>query len=251
MKIPYSLVVGAWLFLLAASGSAADRSPLQGAQLNSVRWYSGYTMPSLLESDVHVNAVSDVGMLLRKKWYSSFSVMMEGGRKIKLSTCDDYFSIAGRKVSVVHEKDASPFMEVVAMCYATREIAHAHAASHASYLPLVFNRKLPDVLPAAVAMIVSTSERKRVLGNKKIKTLSQAERIESFKKLSLHNAIYHYAGGTQELALVASGDFNCDGVEDYLISSANTADGGSYAAFRLFLLTSKPGVDHFLLLKQF
>ena len=48
---------------------------------------------------------------------------------------------------------------------------------------------------------------------------------------------HHHEGGTQELALVAKGDFNGDGIEDMLITSRDSVEGGSYRAIRLFLLT--------------
>ena len=141
-------------------------------------------------------------------------------------------------------------MEIALLCQATRPIVNAEPASKSGPLKLSFDESLPARPPAAVAMVISTSERNRMLENQAIKTWTQVNQIESVSTDSAYHAKYKHSGGTQELALVASGDFNHDGVEDFLISSRDSVENGSYSAIRMFIITSNPGDSHFELLDE-
>jgi hypothetical protein len=58
------------------------------------------------------------------------------------------------------------------------------------------------------------------------------------------------SGGSQRLNIRAKGDYNGDGIEDMLLSTSNTVEGGSYHSVDYFILTRLSSEAPFTLLKQ-
>lgn len=205
----------------------------------AVSWYSGYTMPTLLAKPIQSANIVDLAEIIRRNWYSEFEVVSEATpkEKITLSSCSGYLERSHLKWRTPENINSGPFMEIALMCRAT-QLMQTASKPERSYLQTVrFNENLPKFLPKAIAMVISVNEQARIDANKSIKYLDDVNSTTRVELLGPFEARYHHEGGAQELALVAKGDFNGDGIEDMLITSRDSVEGGSYRAIRLFLLT--------------
>ena len=217
-----------------------------------VQWYKGYTMPQFLAQAIEVKTQADLAGLLDKNWYDKFRVRSnEKAPIIDLSSCKDYFDVKQKPLWPVNESENSAFMQLVMMCLATRAISKAIPSHISTFKKLVFDKNLPKRLPAKMAMFTSTTEEQHILGNKAIKHMAQVYKIVKVKNHSRYDTSYFEEGQEQELQLVAKGDFNHDDVEDYLISSTESVQGGTYTALRLYLITRRPGQQDYTLLKEY
>lgn len=128
------------------------------------------------------------------------------------------------------------------MCQASQAIASAKPAEFSYIWPLAFDRNLPDRLPWQVAMITSGSERDRIAEERpgaSWREVTTTLPVTKFETCGKYCGIYEDAGGSQEVRLVARGDFDDDAIEDLLVSSNNAVKGGSYRAIHMFLLTRR------------
>lgn len=205
----------------------------------SVSWYSGYKMPDLLVQSVKITNIDDIKALLAKKWYAEFPAisLVSPDKIITLSSCRTYLDNSGKQLNTVRERDNAAFMEITAMCVATEFIVNGKLSKQTFLSGLLFDNKLPDKLPAQLALVISEAESAKLLNNKKIKYWSHINKITSVSKNSINHATYTHDSGSQELELVAKGDFNADGIEDMLLTSRDSVEGGTYSATRLFVLT--------------
>jgi len=236
---------------LACSCSADQSTPEKQAG-HPVEWYAGLTLPQYLANPFNVRTHADVAALLNKKWYGAFQVHATDEAPTEtIASCNEYFRAAQKPLQTVKESEYGPFRFMVMMCLATRATSQARASRISTFSKLVFDKNLPAKLPAPMAMIISSTERQRILSDKAIRHMSQVHRIIKLKRHSRFDVDYAHEGGSQQLQLVARGDFNHDGVEDYLISSLDSVVGGSYSAMRLFLITRKPGQGDYSLIKEF
>jgi len=217
-----------------------------------VSWYSGYKMPELLAKNVKVNTIKDIREIIDKEWYAEFSVVDPAKPEITfpISSCGTYIEQANEELYPLPLMDYAAFLYITTMCDATNIIANGKPARKTFLNTFKFNDSLPDTLPAQLALIISVSESKRLLSNKSIKYWSQITKISSTVKIGPNHVKYIDESGTQELELVARGDFNGDGIEDMLITSHDSVKGGSYSATRLFLLTRLTLKGDIIFLKQ-
>lgn len=204
-----------------------------------VTWYSGYKMPELLEESVTVSGISDIRLLSNKKWYSAFTLTNPAVSTVEftLDTCADALKHAGDQLETIPARDNSAFHEMQVMCSATKIIADAKPSKQTFWQKLIFDNKLPGMLPAQLAMVISETESLKISNDKKIKFWSQVNNISGVETIDPMHVTYKHEGGSQEIELVAKGDFNGDGIEDMLLTSRDSVEGGSYTAIRLFALT--------------
>lgn len=243
----------ALLFLgLTASCSLADADKREGETFpHPVQWYDGYTLPKLLAESPSIETRSDLTRLLGEKWYSQVEVINpKTNERRTLSSCEDYIEVRDAPIETVREIDGAPFMSFQMMCAATQLIVDAIPSEKSVFSKLKFNHNLPTKMPAEMAMAVSVAESNRIHEDPDIEYWAQVNEITDVTRESEHRATYHHKGGHQTLALVAKGDFNKDGQEDYLISSKDTVEGGSYSALRLFIVTRSPTESDYSLIRQ-
>jgi len=141
-------------------------------------------------------------------------------------------------------------MELVVMCQATRHIVNGKASAQTFLKNFVFDKTLPDKLPKKIAMVTSVTEYARLFNDNNIKYWSQVIKITKIDKKDAGHALYHNVGGSQELELVAKGDFNGDNIEDILLTSRDSVEGGSYSAIRLFMFTKLSNDGDIILLSN-
>jgi len=128
-------------------------------------------------------------------------------------------------------------MEIAGMCQATSQILNGKASTRTFLHNLEFDNTLPDKLPKQIVTVTSVTEYRKLFSDKNIQQWSQVLNITKVDMKEPGHATYHYEGGYQELELVAKGDFNSDSIEDILLTSRDSVDGGSYSATRLFMFT--------------
>lgn len=199
-----------------------------------VVWYSGFTLPDLLEQAVKVTSLSDISSLLEQPWYASFNVLSENSiSPLTLSTCEEYLAISSAPISTVNEHEASAFMEIKAMCRAAQTISNAKPATRSFLSEFRFDEDLPDQLPKSLALFTSVAEGLAQTKNDSLKYWSDVNKIHAVELAGANKALYQHDAGTQQIELVAKGDFNSDGIEDLLISSRESVEGGTYNAIRI------------------
>lgn len=225
-------------------GKAKPAESFTQSNTTAVSWYPGYRMSQLLAKPIQPASTSDLAEINRRNWYSEAEVIFDEinpKEKFTLSSCNDYLARSARshlRLRTVKPSDNGPFMVIALMCRATQLMQTAKKAERSFLEVIHFDENLPKLLPKAIAMVISGSERARIDADKSIKSWNDVNPIIKVEKLGPFQARYHDdSGGRQELALVAKGDFDGDGTEDMLITSRNNVEGGSYFAIRLFLLT--------------
>lgn len=241
--------------LLAATACSDKPNPPQAKTPQTdvrVSWYEGYTLPTLLAQPFSLKGPADLASIGAQKWYAAFALQAEGAPKktLTVSSCNDYLPHTSEKWRTAQERDNAAFMEIAIMCRAT-QLMQAATKPKYSYLNLVFTADLPKRLPTAVALVVSQSERARLDAGTPSKRWADVTPITQVETLSPFRATYRHAGGAQELALVAQGDFNGDAVEDALITSRDSTDNGSYSAVRLFLVTRTSATEELTVLNKY
>lgn len=219
----------------------------------TVLWFSGYTMPALLAEPTQPSGPRDLAEIAKRKWYAEFKVYKESApdKVITLSTCEAYLPYANQRLWTVVDKENTPFMEIAVMCKATQAMLAATKPEKSYLQDIKFDKNLPNTMPADLAMIISTSEKARIVADKSIKHWQDVYPITKIEDLGQFHANYLHEGGAQELELVAKGDFNSDKIEDVLITSRDSVEGGSYSAVRLFIITKTSEAGEMLVVKEF
>lgn len=235
------------LYLVAAIllCSCATNSTRQTARY-PVEWFPGFALNHLLAQSPKLESTADIKKALSAPWYSPFHVHPTAShgqnQSLVLASCTEYLTSSSE---LRPDQPASwmPFMITAKTCQAARLILSAKPSKRSYVRKLAFQSQLPDVFPAGVALAISPSaveQRERAIAmNARWSDVARHISYEPCKTLSEKVCgIYHdNSGGTQRITLVARGDFNGDGVEDLLVSSRDSVSNGSYATYRMFVLT--------------
>lgn len=168
----------------------------------------------------------------------------------QVDSCQRLFEAdqAGAEPARPHESSA--YRALAADCYATRLVSQAKLATVSHIGAFDLAAAIADELPWQLAFIVSTAKRARIQKNRPAARWADVDDIQSVEHLEENTAVFHTAGGRQELTVLAKADFNEDTYEDILLRVRNYAVGGSYVSHNLFLLTNK-GDAGFQLLQEF
>ncbi len=234
MKIATLLIL--FFILLTGCTSAVTT---KGGNTKPVVWFSNFAMPNMLSNSFVIKKFDNIQKMLTMKWYGEFSIVKAAkpDNLIRIATCQEYFPFKGEDIYAIPEMNNAALMYITVLCEATRIISNGNPSKKSFLDTIVFDKHLPEHLPPQMAQIISTEESKRIMANKKITSWAQVDPVLKAKKLSPYHIKYFIEGGSEELQLVAKGDFNHDGIEDMLIQINDAVEGGSYSATRLFLLT--------------
>ena len=204
-----------------------------------VKVFKGMLLGSLLNEPVGTSNVAELKKILNNKWYAAIDVMTlkDSSETYSISGCSEYFKHQDKGITPVRENEISAFSEFVLMCKAANDIVAAAPATNSFLVDLQFDKDLPNKLPKQLAMIISTTESKKIMADKLIKTWGEVNKISGVEVIEKYLALYHHAGANQEIELLATGDFNNDGVDDALISLRDSVEEGSYSALRIYSLT--------------
>lgn len=237
--VPLLLVFG----LVACSGQAAEGESGVAAVVHPVQWTGEYSMPDLLDEPSSVSSHEGLRNLLGQRWYADIEVVKADGEPPEMVTsCNDYFSLEGKKLHVQNVQERQAFLELIVMCEATQWFVEASASARSGIPAKPLTEDLPEHLPKSLALVTSEAEFQRIMKNPAITNWGEVNDITRMTPESEHRVVYHLEAGQQSVALIGRGDFNRDGTEDILVSVQDTVNGGSYYDLRLFVLSvTEPG----------
>lgn len=206
--------------------------------LYSVSWSSGYQMVELLSEPVAINDQKDFQRVLDAPWYAEISVVdTKSSTGTSFINCSDYLSDVTEKTHVLRESEINAFLEFTMMCRSTELLLNARSPKKSNIPSDFLNKLMPETFPSALAFQTSSREAERNANDKSKRYWSDINQDLQFKVISKDRVKFFDDGGTQNISLVGRGDFNADGLEDVLISSRDSVEGGSYFNFRLFSLS--------------
>lgn len=160
--------------------------------------------------------------------------------KSSVDTCEKLFSANEKSLGPVPiELGAYQYMAL--KCYIAKAVYLAKSAK-VSYLgKWVLNNSTVKQLPPQLAFVVSNDDKSIVYRaeakHKSLGSMLSNAEITSKAVDDNHHVIINNGVSIQELALVARGDFNGDGVEDLLVASENHLSGGRYRQYGLYVVT--------------
>jgi len=220
--------------LLMACTSKAVLSP---ADVFPVQWFPGFTMAEQLAKKVPVHSQHDVQALLDKPWYSPIKLInVQTELVFSADRCNQILP-AIKQLATYRPYESRPYLYLAAMCVATEAIAKARPAKYSALSTFKLDADFPQQVPKNLALMISGSEKQRILQNREIVSWAQAETVKFVSKEGKHQAKYAMDGAYQEVSLIARGDFNHDGIEDLLLFAQAHVVGGTYTAYRLFWIT--------------
>lgn len=154
------------------------------------------------------------------------------------SNCATYLASATEKTRALQPNDMGPFLEIAAMCRSTDVLARAEGFGH-SYIPEEFlNQSSIGSFPSAFAIDISSAEAEQHANDPAVKYWGDINKLNTFEVISKERARFTHSGGNQQIDLVGRGDFNGDDIEDLLLVSRDSVEGGSYFNMRLFSITA-------------
>ena len=242
--------LAAFSLLLNISCFAAPEKPIEELKL---KWFGGLSLGQMLETEIASDSIDNLKKQLTTNWYDSFALYNPSTPtdKKSIKTCTEFFSSAESHLQPVDEKDALPYMELGMMCHAVKTVTMGKNAKRSYIGQFKMDKSIVDTFPPQLANIISTEERKRILSNKKITSLGKAEKVESIQIENDKKVTIKEQGGSQEIELLAQGDFNDDGIADLLFLVRNSVDEGTFGSVELFALTKRRDETSFELLKQY
>lgn len=243
------------LFLVSnlVACSRNDKEIDNDKKLYPVVIFNELPLGDLLDQPVKIKIVDDIRLSLDQDWYAGVSVKSNNTEQSirKVKNCRDYFSAAEQGLIPVKEYENSAYQEFARMCDAANAIINAKPSSKSFLSSLTLDDTFPNKMPKQLAMVISLSEYQRILKNNSLNYWSDVNQIIGFDKRTEHRAIYKQQGGSQDIQLITKGDFNGDGIEDLLMTSRDTVEGGSYNATRMFLITKTSIDTDYTVLKEY
>ena len=187
--------------------------------------------------------LDDIRAAMDAPWGDSLLVTPAGGDArdaIELASCSDYLAVRDHGVAPA-SPDLAIFQARAVACVAAERVLAGRPFAFDHLGDPVFDAALPDRLPVGVASITSASEYEDALADPALRTWSDYAGPLAFEARDATSGTYREEGGgqTMTIALVARGDFNGDGIGDALLQSHEAAEGGSWRASRLFLVTQR------------
>ncbi|PCJ15865.1 MAG: hypothetical protein COB04_12440 [Gammaproteobacteria bacterium] len=217
-----------------------------------VTWRSSFGLPRYLEDPVELKSSSQLRSLINAKWYASYFAAVPGQENAELSSCGDYFSLQQNGLESIPYFEMSALRGLLLNCLSLEALLEASPSEESHLHDVALTETFIEKLPVQVALIVSSSELKRIAADPSKKTWDSVVKLQSTKPGSNGNRTYYDdSGGEQLLSIVAQGDFNQDGIEDMILASFDSLLGGSYEDQRHFLITKYSKDGGFTLLKEY
>lgn len=218
--------------------TAASCASVASGDGHPVEWFDAFALGEVLAEPSDTRDLEDVKLAMAAPWYGPVAVTNRDGEAMTLASCEAYLQVQHQHVRPDDPTYWVPFMDRALTCQAARLIVTGRPADHSYVRPLHFDAALPEKMPWQVAMMPSGSERERMSAERPDASWRDVRTV-TFKLCGNYCGIYADAAGSQQVQLVARGDFDGDDVEDLLVRSSNAANGGSYRAIRMFLLTRR------------
>lgn len=244
------LFVALFAIACATIDDAPDKAP---SSTGSIVIHNGFTLGDLLKDPRTLNSPEAIESVIAEKWTTPIRLNIDGRdpKSVMIDCCDHYLSQHSLPECPDRESGRIAFKEAAAMCLAAEQIVSANGATESHLAPLDFDEQFMALMPEDLALTVPKLERRSFRNDRVERTWGEVSPVDSVEQISKGHARYRFRDAEQELQLVAQGDFNDDGIEDIIISSRDSANDGSYSAFRLFVLTRFARDARFTLLEEF
>jgi len=228
------------ILLLCVAGLAAcdPKAPVESPKKIPAGWSGGFTMPTLLDSsNVAINSIGDLSKLIKAPWYAQINVANTKVGETVFSSCADYFDKVEPATRTSRDNEMSAYLEFKIMCEATQLLINA-GDSKESFIPdNALSDDAPQMWPKEMALQISTEESKRSAQNPNLKTWADVTPVIKHESQTEFSSIYFHKGGRQAIEILGHGDINNDGIEDILLVSRDSVEGGNYFNMRLFVLS--------------
>jgi hypothetical protein len=247
--MPKWLGILMWLLISAtACAHKADEPPLP------VVVYPGLDLGSILAEPSTGRSTADLKTMLSRPWYGAIDVAKAGEEKPvqAVNSCVDYFTALGKGLEPAKDFEAVVYQGQGLMCQAARDVSKAQSAVKSFIDGFKLDNRAPELLPKQLALVISSTEYKRMLADSSKQYWSQEASIQKTEPRGDHQTLYQFFDGSvQLLSLVAAGDFNGDGIKDLLLSSNDSIIGGSYSGVRMWLLTKYKACGDIKIIKEY
>jgi hypothetical protein len=191
---------------------------------------------------------TDAEDMYLKEWYFSFLLKSELGELSEVKSCSelDQKLRTGFRARVTSEYSAIVATESICKSWV---IMSELKPSNISFLRGgVINEDLPNQSPSKLGFIISEEQLNR---SEKVKSWSDMDKIIRFEQISEFQAAYYdESDGYQKVTLLATGDYNSDGIEDLVLIKENSVLSGSYSSVHGYILTKNSPDGRFELLKE-
>jgi hypothetical protein len=239
MILKVMLVVGSvavfGIGCVSATGNIAPSLPLNAGEF-------------FLEQTRETHNADDFKLLHKDIWGYETELKHNHHKKLTVNTCADLVTSIDLGYEASQSADYGAVIIDYKICKSWQELS-LFKPSHQSYLSVVnLDQNFAKRVPPQLALIISKDDERRLVVATNWDEMSHIVKVEAIDETS---AIFvDNSGGSQRLNIRAKGDYNGDGIEDMLLSTSNTVEGGSYHSVDYFILTRLSSEASFTLLKQ-
>lgn len=233
----------------AISGCADEDS----ATKNKTVYTPVFRNPELTVADytADARAAKDLTDELKMPWNIKVSVQKTSGTEVgDVDSCNSILAADKDGLEPSEPAYHAAYQSALMQCRAIA-IAAKMEPSNRTYLSGNLDQASVSEFPAAIAFVLSRTQRAIVDADTALETLDQVTPILGFTRESPYEVELDIDGGTQTILLMAKGDANGDRVEDLLIRVVNAASGGSYRATRLFVISKIEKDGAWLLVSEY
>ncbi len=169
------------------------------------------------------------------EWYFEFPLKSPSGEVSVAKSCAELEQKSKKKFSAKMDSEYSALMATKVLCESWK-VMGALKPSNTSYISdSIISERLPDISPSELSFIISDEQLRK---SKEAHRWADMDRITSFERLNDFQAVfYDNSDGYQKVTLLATGDYNDDGLEDVILLKENSVLSGSYGSTHGYVLS--------------
>ncbi|HHX8485373.1 TPA: hypothetical protein ACVO3E_001949 [Vibrio diabolicus] len=232
------------LIVLALSSSSLIAKPI-----SIEPFYSPYNNSDRFFVDkVNFLTQDDIRAVYDAEWYFEFPLKSASGEVSVAKSCADLEQKSQNKISAKIDSEHSALMATKVLCDSWK-VMGALKPSNTSYIPDgIISESLPDISPSELSFIISDEQVRR---SKEVHQWADMDKITSFERLNDFQAVfYDNSDGYQKVTLLATGDYNDDGLEDVILLKENSVLSGSYTSTHGYVLSKLQENGSYELIKE-
>lgn len=165
-------------------------------------------------------------------------LVSRGNEKRSVTGCSSGLDLVAQHFEPVSTPDQQALRAVVLHCLALKALKDALPANRSYLDGFRFDDGTLARIPAILALAISKDQiKRRDEAEARQRSWAQLDPSASVRAGSEDSCLVEGDGWEQRLQIIARGDFDRDGIEDWLIQDEAWMTKGSYRSVRLFLLT--------------
>lgn len=171
------------------------------------------------------------------EWYFEFPLKSESGEVSGAKSCAELYLKSSDNYGPKNDSEYAALIATKVFCQSWKVMGELKS-SKATYLTDdIINEKLPNISPPELSFIISDEQAQK---SKKVVRWADMDKITNFERLNDFQAVYYDdSDGYQKVTLMATGDYNGDGLEDVLLLKENSVLSGSYGSTHGYVLTRR------------